>query len=288
MSLFPEKPKGWDGDVSRIAPRYRSFWQKVAFCYPIFESFGSLIDVGPHGRDAALDAGTDLGDDGYLTSVGFGKGLDGTSNAFYNMGDWADFEFLHDKSWSVACMFSLRDTAADESMLIGKFGTGQKGQFRMYVERGTAPQNLQIERNGSNKGSFIAIETDQVYLVVVSNSPNDAQGSKGRMWSTCLNVDTGELLGWRFPVSGATDANQLTADLTFGGVGPGDEMDGALLFVAGWFRNLTVNEHVLLHQDPWGMFRQVDTRGGIVPVAPSVLFRDPMRAGGVVPWARPV
>jgi len=145
---------------------------------------------------------------------------------FVDLGNIIDAHFLHVLKWSVLIFFRIRNSAADDRMIIAKNTNGGNDQFRIRVDAGTAPQNIEVEHGDT----FIATGGDNVALNTWFLVATTCDGA-GNFLTYLVDMG-GVFLDDGVTGTTASDKGNLTAPIVFGvrQEGPGDPMDGEIQY----------------------------------------------------------
>lgn len=92
-----------------------------------------------------------------------------TSADIISLADNADIKFLSTSQWTVLSFFRVEETASDNRTIISKYGGVNNQQFLLRVDRGTAPQEIEVWHNGAVRISGVdLVELNTWYLVSAS------------------------------------------------------------------------------------------------------------------------
>lgn len=260
------KPSLWQLNPTRVDPDWRWLWrERVVAILPLWEKGGDPMAL-PVKDVGTLEAGATWADSDRGAVVNF----DGTSTGRIRFGSGL-YQFLTADKWSTWIVFRVADTAADDRGLWSKFASGSDLQFYVRIDRGTAPQNIEVFAASTSPGRIFGgnvIQLNTWYLVGLTNDGSSSTTSL-TLYTILLDgaiLDDG--LTGQHP-SNATNAGDVTIGATDA---DSDEMFGDVL-TAGIIDGhvITRDQFVQIALEPTGMFRMAQRR--IAAVAPAVSGR---------------
>jgi len=161
-----------------------------------------------------------------------------------SLGDITTCRFLYTENWTMLCFFRTENTSQDDSALVCKAeGDSSTRQVLFRIDQGSAPQNLEAYAgNGSGwDGPHIGgnnVELNTWYLGALAND------GSGNYTIFLLEMD-GTVLDNTQAATASANASDLTAEITFGRTGTGDnsdEMNGDIAFSAAFGREFTLQD----------------------------------------------